>query len=346
MLITTTNVIENATIEKYHGVVSANVVVGTNMFSDFAASFTDFFGGRSETYQNKLQLIYKEVARELEQKAYRLGANSILGVKYDFDEISGKGKSMFMVSAYGTAVSAVWTEKKTNENNKVLVNYEDLKTEYIKKTLIESVSQGALLMQDYWDFLIRNIVVDVAPQLLQQYIEVAQKDQSYISTAEILLTNAFPRYFSLLPEDVALQICFQKITEYPSVIIKLIKDNQLFSSDRILELLSSGEYTIAIKLLKSYKRTYQPSDLEDLKNISKFIADFPDKGRIETTKGGLLSKGKEVYICPHGHKNDIDVEYCSQCGLNMKGLNIEEVNTVHEFNSKINILSSMFKQMH
>jgi hypothetical protein len=31
-------------------------------------------------------------------------ANAIIGLKVDFDEISGKGKSMFMMSALGTAV--------------------------------------------------------------------------------------------------------------------------------------------------------------------------------------------------------------------------------------------------
>lgn len=40
----------------------------------------------------------------LKQKAANMGANAILGLKIDFDEISGKGKSMFMISAIGTAV--------------------------------------------------------------------------------------------------------------------------------------------------------------------------------------------------------------------------------------------------
>ena len=45
MIITTTNTIENATIEKYLGEVTTNLVIGTGFFSDFTAQLTDFFGG-------------------------------------------------------------------------------------------------------------------------------------------------------------------------------------------------------------------------------------------------------------------------------------------------------------
>lgn len=104
MIITTTNNIEGAEITQYIRLVSTNVVIGTNFFSDFAASFTDFFGGRSTTYQHKLDDVYQNAMHEIEQKAISIGADAVVGLKMDFNEISGKGKTMFMVSAVGTAV--------------------------------------------------------------------------------------------------------------------------------------------------------------------------------------------------------------------------------------------------
>ena len=67
ILITVTNNLEGGTIEKYIDTICSNVVVGTNMFSDFAASFTDFFGGFSGTYKSKLELIYNEAINELKE---------------------------------------------------------------------------------------------------------------------------------------------------------------------------------------------------------------------------------------------------------------------------------------
>lgn len=54
IITTTTNTLEGCTIEEYHEPITANVVVVSNVFSDIAASWTDFFGGRSSTYEQKL----------------------------------------------------------------------------------------------------------------------------------------------------------------------------------------------------------------------------------------------------------------------------------------------------
>ncbi len=103
-LITTTNGIENHKITQYIELVSANIVIGANFFSDFKASFTDLFGGNSKTYQKKLDEVYAQALAQIDQKASEVGANAVVGLKVDFGEVSGGGKSMFMVSAIGTAV--------------------------------------------------------------------------------------------------------------------------------------------------------------------------------------------------------------------------------------------------
>lgn len=104
MIITTTHKIADYKIDCYLGLVNANQVLGANLIADFIASFSDVFGGRSGAYRGKLDNLYDDIKSLLEQKAASMGANAILGVHIDFDEISGKDKSMFMVTAYGTAV--------------------------------------------------------------------------------------------------------------------------------------------------------------------------------------------------------------------------------------------------
>lgn len=105
LLITTTSTIQGHLITDYKGLVTARVVTGTNFFSDFCAGATDFLGGRTSAYQRQLKSINDEVIRNLKEEAIDAGANAIVGVSIDHDEISGKGKQMFMVTAIGTAVS-------------------------------------------------------------------------------------------------------------------------------------------------------------------------------------------------------------------------------------------------
>ncbi|MFC3356137.1 heavy metal-binding domain-containing protein [Sphingobacterium zeae] len=48
--------------------IAANVVIGTNIFSDVGASYVDFFGGRSTSYERKMQEMYKRVTETLRQR--------------------------------------------------------------------------------------------------------------------------------------------------------------------------------------------------------------------------------------------------------------------------------------
>src|SRR5690606_33633612 len=100
----TTPSVDGLKIKRYLKPVSAHIVAGTNLFSDFLGSLTDVFGGRSQSYQKQLTALYTEAIERIKYAAYEIGANCILGLSIDMDEISGKGKSMFMLTAVGTAV--------------------------------------------------------------------------------------------------------------------------------------------------------------------------------------------------------------------------------------------------
>ena len=54
MIITTTNSIEGRQIQNYLGVVFGEVISGVNFVRDFAAGLTNFFGGRSNSYEEEL----------------------------------------------------------------------------------------------------------------------------------------------------------------------------------------------------------------------------------------------------------------------------------------------------
>lgn len=105
MIITTTPLIQGYDIVTYHGLLSANQVIGANFFSDLFAGITDTLGGFSGSYRSQLDELYNDIINTITSKAEAIGANAIIGLHVDFDEISGKGKSMFMVTAIGTAVS-------------------------------------------------------------------------------------------------------------------------------------------------------------------------------------------------------------------------------------------------
>ena len=104
MIITTTNSVEGRQIRSYLGVVFGEVVSGINFVKDFTAGLTNFFGGRSGSYEEELTRARETALRELEDRAARLGADAVVGIKMDY-EVLGSDNGMLMVTASGTAVT-------------------------------------------------------------------------------------------------------------------------------------------------------------------------------------------------------------------------------------------------
>lgn len=106
MIITTTPSIEGKEIREYRGIVFGEVVSGVNFIKDFAASLSDMFGGRSNTYEEELVNARTRAIAEMESRAVQLGANAVVGVDIDY-EVLGSGNGMLMVTVSGTAVIAM-----------------------------------------------------------------------------------------------------------------------------------------------------------------------------------------------------------------------------------------------
>ena len=103
MIITTTPAIEGKKIVAYKGIVFGEVIQGVDFIKDFTAGFSNFFGGRSATYEEELTKAREEALEEMMRRAEQRGANAVVGVDIDY-EVLGANNGMLMVSASGTAV--------------------------------------------------------------------------------------------------------------------------------------------------------------------------------------------------------------------------------------------------
>ena len=105
MIVTTTVSVEGRRITEYKGIVFGEVISGVNFVRDVAASFSNFFGGRSGSYEEELVQARQNALKEMEQRAADPGANAVVGVDIDYEAL-GAGNGMLMVTASGTAVVA------------------------------------------------------------------------------------------------------------------------------------------------------------------------------------------------------------------------------------------------
>lgn len=104
MFVVTTPTVPGHEIDMTLDIVSSECAYGMNLFKDFFAGITDVVGGRSGSTQSVLADARQKVLDEMRTQAYAIGADAIVGIRFDFNEFSGAGKSMLFVAGTGTAV--------------------------------------------------------------------------------------------------------------------------------------------------------------------------------------------------------------------------------------------------
>lgn len=103
MILTTTPNVEGYPVKSYLGLVCGEVISGVDFVKDFTAGLTNFFGGRSGSYEKELIEAREQAVDEMAQRAAQMGATAVVGIDIDY-EVLGQC-NMLMVTASGTAVT-------------------------------------------------------------------------------------------------------------------------------------------------------------------------------------------------------------------------------------------------
>ena len=99
--ITTGYNFEKFDIVDYKDIISAEVVLGTGIFSELNAQISDLFGTNASEFEGKIAIAKAKAMENLKHKAVNMGTNAIIGVDFDLMTLSN---NMIVVSVNGTAV--------------------------------------------------------------------------------------------------------------------------------------------------------------------------------------------------------------------------------------------------
>ena len=101
--VTTTFNIDGYYIKEYRGIARGIIVRAPTIVQGFVGGLKNIIGGRIGAYTEMCEQARQQAYDLLVQDATRLGANAIVGVRYDASEVVSKG-SATEVLCYGTAV--------------------------------------------------------------------------------------------------------------------------------------------------------------------------------------------------------------------------------------------------
>lgn len=351
ILVTTTSTIEGIVIKKYLRPISSHLVAGTNLFSDFFGGITDIIGGKSFSYQKQLTSLYDDSIENLKKKAVEIGANAIIGLSVDLDEISGKGKSMFMLTAIGTAVII-----KSESSNILLssnISVEQINDLNQKKKILKEVEDGSLrINKDCWEFITKHQFDEIYDYVVSRFQNVVE-NENVTASYEGFKSN-FIEYLESFDEVKRKQLIYSSLKKvdgsiFPNKILNIIKELYLLDFKEAVSLIKSDRFDDkkrALILTKFDKRLYQKSDIIDITNFMNEIKiSFPDKGSLTVKKQLLSSKEKEVWNCECGKTNDLG-NYCNSCGNDIKGFKVHEVKPLEAINylqNKMELLNELLE---
>ncbi len=355
--VTTTTGFENSKIIQYLEPVTAHVVIGMNVFSDIASSFTDFFGGQSSSYEKKLSSMNMQAIELLKKKAYKMGGNCIIGLKVDNDEISAQNKSMLMVSVVGTV--AIGEFNKSESNNLDIkktgtVSNEQLDILIERKELIELADLKKLKLDTYtWDFIKKNRVIDLYEYCLNSLIDYVG-GSTYYADGVISRQKHLKELNTLLDTDYISNCLYNLLKSEISSnarlhIYEVIKESNLINYEQISQLIDSDSFEVqryGVNLSSNSKLEYNYEDIEKIKTIIKGLSNnFKERGVKSTKKKAFVSKEIEIWNCECGKENSIHDSLCIKCGYDIYGFKkgtMNHLEVIEYLNDKIDILETSF----
>lgn len=356
LLVTTTHSVEGKEIKKYFTPISATSVIGTNALSELKASFTDFFGGRSSTFEKRFQQLYDIAIGELKQKAMAIGANAIVGLQVNTGEINGKSTQMFQISLYGTPVLFA------GAGGEVINHIVDGKKVDDRIRVRRILEQEYIPYKIFTDETFKLIENSSFPELLPLILKGIERysDESIIlNEQEKSKSEAMPffyQYFvNISDTDEILKLYeeFKKSEDvkYLNILLKVIVYNNKVDFEKVKELLLSESITarkFALRFLGIGKDNYILEDISNIEEMKKLVTNsFPAIGKRSTQKKMFSSAEKDVWECVCGKVNEVADDYCKSCGNDIYGISPKEIKPktiVHLLEERISVIKEINNQ--
>jgi hypothetical protein len=261
-------------------------------------------------YQGKLNRINERALSLIQERAAARGANAVVGLRVDHDEISGGGKSMLMVTAMGTAVTCqeLKTEISNIGENPKAITAEELSIMMRRQKLAAEAAENRLDdSEDTWQFIIENQVREVAVNVLSKIPNLPEPNLYRVR-----------QYFSALAPEVAKPFLYEALVGdwqlYPFA-LDLIKRNGLFDSVWIRQLMKSPDERtkrLALQAVDADQMYYEKATIDEFEALKADIQTSFTRAKVVIKEKGFLSSSKEVWECSCGRQVELD-KACGHC---------------------------------
>lgn len=328
-LVISTDSLAGYEINKYFNMISTRVVVGVGFLSEFFAGFTDAFGGRSRSLESRLTELYETAVDILVKDARKLGANALIGTRFDVDEISGKGTMMLMVSAVATPVSltnlrsispAPREDAPTSHRNLMIRFYASKVLEYNSDTSPRTFSNTLR------DLTKENILLPY--DALLHFFAACQGNLALVNESFGQDIDAYISVYD--PAELSEQLNLYSVKHTPTSkeFLYIYENYARPDYSAMVKIFRTGDKRLwvkaFVKVLSTPKDYYTQTDIDSLTQLCKYLSDFINGSAMMTSS---IMGGKSWRCQSCGKKNAEMVPFCS-CGCGASGLLFEQEQSI------------------
>lgn len=344
-LTSTTNSLGNAPVKDCLGMVTEHVVVGSWFGAGMMATLTDTFGGYSDAYGKRLRDITVKAQNGLISKAKRMGANALIGINLDIDEVSGNNKQMFMITATGTAVVAdipmseasLGASARAELSHLDLIRLQELREKFRilpftdnPGSKIEEIAAG------YADLISSESRI----RSLLSAIEEKVTEIKWKTDPAMALKQPIVSLFLALPSNTLssqIYLLARTAPDFFNGLAILVAPFPLLDLDEVETLLNTEPKMTreAVRALESYYLNAYTKD-----DIPRFKAIIDKLGELEKTG---KDEGKR-WFCENGHKNPKEVAVCPKCRLDIFGTS-GLASLIEKLKARVSLLEEHFQTL-
>lgn len=231
------------------------------------------------------------------------------------------------------------------ESSERSVSAEALRTEMLRRRYALLLEQPEVFpSQANWDFIIEHTLTGIGEGLYRKYLVSAVLPEEQRRSANRLALREFPRYLRAVDRSYAIEVVYDDTVSAPEATRSLVEECELFDAPSLLGLVRRCEAPAAVDMLEAFQPQYTAADLADMRELLEALRTLPELGEMADGRG-LLRRDRR-YICPAGHSNDADAEYCTHagCGLNIYGLTEAQTRAIEAYAERVDALADLIQR--
>lgn len=222
------------------------------------------------------------------------------------------------------------------------ITAEELRVEELRLRYLELIERPDVFpTRANWQFISSHAMRGLGHALYHKYLSALTIDDNDREELHDIAIEEFPKYLRCIDRDEALEVIYTDLVTAHDATLEIIRELNLFDADYLINQLDCDELSKVMAVLDVYQPSYEARDIEPMKELLERLQSLPETGSVMQVSGLFGSSLK--YVCPAGHKNPPETEFCTHpgCGLNRHGLTRDDVAKIAVFGNRVKALESL-----